>query len=237
MNFCTQCGTRLEHGWVYCGNCGVLLHKDGIVDNLRQKREMKAISSNDVEEESYFNKGIANSLPKTGSKGNKNVVKGIVVLAIVSLFLIFINLPKEMSEAEYAEYVIDFMVNQEKAFSDFHAGADEKGLYGGEWTEEFHQLEESAEQLQQYIEKSHEQLQNIKPPEGFQTDHEEMLQVSSAYETAATNLVSYIETGDIEQRELMHENQGKAYEFFNNTTFSTPEYEDQLMDKYSEVME
>lgn len=229
MGFCTQCGNSIEADARFCGKCGAEIRREDIVNSPKPIQKQLSDSANKVTNRLQ---NISSNPNWKKQKYNKKVI-GLIALALIIGF--YMVSPNQLKEQEYEDLVIELLVKDEMAtdnFSNEIAYYDIDTGFDAEWSEGYKQLIKPAKALEKDFKKLRKTLENVKPPEYFKYEHETLLKVFNTHENMASNLISYVESGDEKYMELFEEFENRADEYLDESIFVTEEYEEQIMQAY-----
>lgn len=233
MSFCTQCGKPIAANARFCGKCGAELNKQETNHTPEPTQEQVPAATNN---------GV-NKLQSSGSnlhrkrqKYDKKIIGGLIAIALIIGFYMFT--PKQLTEQEYEDLVIELLVRDELAMNNFSDEIEYSGIHVGldpVWSEDYKQLIEPAKTLEKEFGNLNETLKDVKPPEYFEYEHETLLKVFNAHKNMGSNLVSYLADGDEEYMESWEEYESRAEDYLEESIFLTEEYEDQIMQVYEKT--
>ena len=229
MGFCTQCGNSIEADARFCGKCGAEIKREDIVNSPEPIQKQLSDSVNKV-----INR-LQNISSNPNWKNQKYNKKGIGLIALALIIVFYMVSPNQLKEQEYEDLVIELLVKDEMAtdnFSNEIAYYDIDTGFDAEWSEDYKQLIKPAKALEKDFKKLSKTLENVKPPEYFKYEHEILLKVFNTHENMASNLISYVESGDEKYMESFEEFENRADEYLDESIFVTEEYEEQIMQAY-----
>ena len=228
MSFCTHCGNRIEETAKFCGKCGA---------PIERQQEAKPASNDSSVKNAPANLKAGPALQANG-KSKKWKVGGIAAIALLMIGY-FIMAPKQLSVQEYEELAINLLVADEMAMQEFGETVDYSGIYFGlspDWSAEYRQFVEPAEQLERDFVQLRKELEKVKPPRQFEFEHETMLRAFAAHETMAASLGAYMETGREEHMESFEEYESRAEDYIEESIFASEQYEDRVYEAYQSSM-
>lgn len=232
MDFCTQCGNSIEADARFCGKCGSEIKKEDMDHSLEPIKEKLSDSHNK----------LINRLQNTSTyltwkkkKYNKKIIGLVALVFIIGFYMIS---PKQLTEQEYENLVIELLVKDTMVLENFSHEIEYSGIDIGfepTWSEDYKQLVKPAKVLEKDFGKLSKKLENVKPPEYFEYEHQTLLKVFNAHKNMAANIVSYMDNGDEEYKESSEEFESRADEYLDESIFVTEEYKDQIIQAYQKA--
>ncbi|WP_422123893.1 zinc-ribbon domain-containing protein [Planococcus sp. X10-3] len=218
MRFCTQCGNTLEANARFCGKCG-----------------MKTIQSPDDANPADTEPQSAVFIPnKKKTKYNIKVI-GVLIAAVI-VAMVYMNTPKQLTEQEYEALAIELLVKSNLAMENYMNSIDFSGVDVGwdpYWSDEFKQLVEPANELENYFVRFAEILEDVKPPIYYEYEHVLLLKALAEHKNMASNIGLFMETGEEEYIEAADEYERRAEDYLEKSIFLTEQYEEKIRRMYS----
>ncbi|WP_409291333.1 zinc ribbon domain-containing protein [Peribacillus sp. SCS-37] len=233
MSFCTHCGSSLPTGAQFCGDCGSATVRGSRTAETLPAALEQMVPAGAPEPAGTVQSGLLNKY------GRKKVGIAAAVAAVICAAF-YIMSPKQLNEQEYSRLAIDLIVKGKIAQDEFRDTVDDSGVHIGlepDWLEEYKKLQGPAKELVKDYEEIVEELEDVKPPETFKYEHENLLKAFSAHGNMASNIRSYMATGDEEYMELTDEYEDKADEYLEGSIFVTDRYQEKIMDRYRAIGE
>lgn len=226
MIYCTQCGNSVGAAARFCGKCGSEIKK-----RETNQDPLPAPTNSDV-----------NSLQTAGSNPNRKkqkysmkIIIGAIAIALIIGF--YVMSPKQVTEREYEDLVIELMVRDNLAMENFSTEMEYSGIdigMGPDWSEDYKQLVKPAKALEKDFSDISETLEDVKPPAYFEYEHETLLKVFNAHQNMASNIVSFMANGDEQYMESSDEYFDRAEDYIEESIFVTEVYEERLMQAYQQ---
>lgn len=226
MSFCTQCGNSIEAEARFCGKCGSEIKKREINPGSLPPSNNSGVNS------TLTNGGDLN---RKKQKYNKKIIVGAIAIALIIGF--YVMSPKQLTEEEYENLVIDLLVRDNLAMENFYNEMDYSGIYIGlepDWSEDYKQLVKPAKTLQKDFSDIRETLEDVKPPAYFGYEHETLLKIFRAHQHMADDIAAFLANGDEAHMDSSEEYYDRAEEYMMESIFSTEEYEERLMRAYQQ---
>ncbi|WP_409296791.1 hypothetical protein V1498_02755 [Peribacillus sp. SCS-26] len=225
MRFCTHCGSSLPAQAQFCGDCG-----SAVVKEVRAAQGIQV-------PEGAVSQSRPSQFEMLNKYGRRKVGLAAAAAAVICTAFYLMS-PKQLNEQEYSRLAIDLMVKGKIAQEDFRDAVDDSGVDIGlepDWSEDYRKLEGPAKELVKDYEGIVEELEDVKPPDTFKYEHENLLKAFSAHGNMASSIRSYMATGDDEYMELTDEYEDKADEYLEESVFVTDRYQEQIMDRYRAI--
>lgn len=230
MEFCTQCGNKIETNARFCGKCGgEILREEGIRSLESIEQQTPASNNNGIGK-------LVNTVNNTNGnkrKYNKKVISALLVAALI--IGIYIMSPKQLTEQEYEELVINLLVRDTVALDNFSNEIEYSGVEIGldpVWSEDYKQLIEPAKTLEKNFSDLDEMLNDVKPPENFEYEHETLSKAFNAHKNMAADIVSFVTNGDESSMESSEEFGSRAEQYLEESIFSSDTYKEEIMRAY-----
>ncbi|AQX56089.1 zinc ribbon domain-containing protein [Priestia flexa] len=214
MKFCTNCGNSLGGEDQFCSGCGAVINRSKKISEPVQKKQNASASR--VEE-----------VIGTGKNNKKITIAGLILIIGV---IIYIMIPKKLTEAEYEQLALDLLVKDVAVQEQFSSSIENSSVdVNMEWDSEFKQLTKPAERAQGEFEDIYKELKGVKPPEMFEHDHELLLKAFHTHSELMIGAGEYFKTGNEEELEKVDEYENQAEDYLDQTAFSSGIYKERLM--------
>lgn len=226
MSFCTQCGNSVAAEARFCGKCGSEIKK-------RETGSEPLPASTD---------SVVNPQQPAGSYPNRKKQKYSMkviasAIAIALIIGVYVMSPKQLTEREYEDLVIELIVRDNRVMENFTTEVEYSGInigMGPDWSEDYKQLVKPAKKLEKDYIALKAKLEGVKPPEYFVYEHETLLKVFNARQNMVSNIISFMSDGDEHNMELSDEYYDRAEDYMEESIFVTEEYEDRLLQAYQQ---
>ncbi|WP_210611165.1 zinc ribbon domain-containing protein [Priestia flexa] len=220
MKFCTNCGSSLGRENQFCSGCGAVINRsEKISEPVQKKQNTSALRVEEV--------------VRMGKNNKQLTIAGLILIIGV---IIYIMIPKKLTEAEYEQLALDLLVKDVAIQEQFSRSIENSSIDTNmEWDSEFKQLTKPAERAQGEFEDIYKELKGVKPPEMFEHDHQLLLKAFHIHSELMIGAGEYFKSGNEEELENAEEYQSEAEDYLAQTSFSSGIYKERLIKRIEKL--